>query len=88
MRYSTAQKTSKNHPIYLFNYYHHVGAGAASYGDDLNTLQKTAIQTYASSWVSGFSDGAVNHIRCGPQGHTATGVFVDPYIRHRDFPAA
>lgn len=87
VRYSTAQKTSKNHPIYLFNYYHGVFLQSNADADSLMTTQRTAFQTYASAWVTGFSDGAVTHKRCGPQGHTATGYLVDANIRHRDFPA-
>jgi hypothetical protein len=85
VRFSTAQKTSKNHPIYLFNYYHSVFAQNYTNGDSLSVAQKTAVTTYASAWVTGFSDGAVTHHRCGPQGHVATGVLVDANVRHRDF---
>lgn len=87
VRYSTAQRSVKNHPIYLFNYYHQAMAATAGPVDTLIAAQRTAIQTYAALWVSGFSDGTVTHHRCGPQGHVATGVFVDTFIRHRDFPA-
>lgn len=85
IRYSTANRTSKNHPIYLFNYVHGVYTNGTASGDTLMAGQRTALQTYASAWVTGFSDGSVTHKRCGPQGHTATGYLVDTYIRHRDF---
>jgi hypothetical protein len=88
VRYSTSAKSEKNHPIYLFNYYHGAKGTTAGAIDDLNPAQKTAITTYAGLWVTGFSDGAVTHHRCGPQGHVATGVLVNGYLRHRDFPAA
>jgi hypothetical protein len=88
VRYATAQRSVKNHPIYLFNYYHQPMAATAGPVDTLIAAHKTAYTTYASSWVTGFSDGSVTHHRCGPQGHVATGVLVDPFIRHRDFPAA
>lgn len=87
VRYSTAQRTVKNHPIYLFNYYHGVVSDPTVAPDTLHAQQRAAMGTYAAAWVSGFSDGTVTHHRCGPQGHTATGYLVDPYIRHRDFPA-
>lgn len=85
VRYSTGQRSVKNHPIYLFNYYHSVVTNSAAAGDTLQTGQRTALATYGAAWVSGFSDGSVTHHRCGPQGHVATGVYVDPNIRHRDF---
>lgn len=87
VRYSTATRTSKNHPLYLFNYYHAALGGTAQAYDELLTAQKTAMTTYASAWVTGFSDGAVTHHRCGPDGDVATGVLVNTFLRHRDFPS-
>jgi len=87
VRYTTAARSSKNHPIYLFNYYHCVQGPTSGGGDILNANQKSALQTYAALWVAGFSDGTVTHHRCGPHGHPATGYLVDGNIRHRDFPA-
>lgn len=85
VRYSTAQRSTKNHPIYLFNYYHGVETTNYAAPDTLLAGQKTALTTYATAWVTGFSDGSVTHMRCGPQGHTATGVLVATYVTHRDF---
>lgn len=87
IRYSTAQRSVKNHPIYLFNYVHGVLVNTSGPADSVHATQRTALQTYAGLWVTGFSDGAVVHKRCGPNGHTATGSSVDTFIRHRDFPA-
>lgn len=86
VRYSTAQRSVKNHPIYLFNYYHGVLAKSTPPYDQLATAQATAMLSYANAWVTGFSDGSVTHHRCGPQGHTATGATVATYLTHRDFP--
>lgn len=84
VRYSTAQRSVKNHPIYLFNYYHGALSNSGA-PDDLATTQKAAFGVLAAAWVAGFSDGSVTHHRCGPQGHVATGYLVDPFVRHRDF---
>ena len=87
VRYSTADRTSKNHPIYLFNYYHAMYCQSTlNQGDTINAQQKTAVQTYASAWVTGFSDGTNTYVRCGPNGHTATGSLVENYLTHRDLP--
>lgn len=87
VRYSTASRTRKNHPLYLFNYWHGVwNLGSPNGGDTLLTAQKTAMQTYASSWITGFSDGSLNHVRCGPNGDVATGSLVETYLTHRDLP--
>lgn len=87
VRYSTADRSEKNHPIYLFNYYHAVNCSLSGPFDELIAAQKTAMGTYASAWIAGFSDGSVTHVRSGPYGHTATGQVVNQWLRHRDFPA-
>lgn len=87
VRYSTTARTSKNHPVYLFNYYHGVWVQTASgAGNLLKAAQKTAMGTYAAAWISGFSDGSHTLVRAGPNGATATGQFVEEYVTHRDFP--
>ena len=85
VRFSTTARTSKNHPVYLFNYYHDVCA-ASTDRDTLLAAQKTALETYASAWITGFSDGANTYVRSGPNGATATSRFVNPLVTHRDFP--
>lgn len=88
IRYSTATRTSKNHPLYLFNYYHWVNADLSGPFDELKSTQRTAMGTYASAWIAGISDGSVSHHRCGPNGDLATGSLVHQYLTHRDFPNA
>lgn len=87
LRWATTARTSKNHPIYLFNYFHAavIGAGASNC-DTLDATHRTAIGTYATAWESGFSDGSNTLVRAGPNGATATGHFVEEYVTHRDFP--
>lgn len=86
-RFSTAARTSKNHPLYLFNYWHtpffNVTTTAA---DTLLSTQRTAMSTYASAWITGFSDGTVTHHRSGPNGDDATGSLISTEITHRDLP--
>jgi hypothetical protein len=87
VRYSTAARSTKNHPIYCFNYVHRVfvdnGGGNL---EQLDTGQRTALGTYAGDWVSGFSDGSITAVRATPAGHAATGHSVEEYVTHRDFP--
>lgn len=86
LRYSTAARTTKNHPVYLFNYYHACFYDSSQADPDhLGSGQRTAIGTYASSWISGFSDGTLTLTRAGPQGDAATGSLVEEFITHRDF---
>lgn len=86
IRYSTTARTAKNHPIYLFNYYHSACRTTGLGRDDLNADQRTAMETYAAAWIAGFSDGTNTLVRSGPNGATAVGSFVQNYITHRDFP--
>lgn len=87
IRWSTAARSTKNHPIYLFSYLR--GAqydnSVAGY-DKLAAGQKSAMATYASSWISGFSDGTITAKRASPSAHVATGQVVEEYLTHRDFP--
>lgn len=86
VRYATAVRTAKNHPVYLFNYYHGANFNAASTPDVLSTAQAALLSTYASGWISGYSDGATSYNRAGPNGANAVGVLVEPNITHRDLP--
>jgi hypothetical protein len=76
----------RNHPIYLFNYYHGIKAYAASDIDTLTPQQITLFNAYADDWLAGFSDGTNTYVRAGPNGATATARLVEPDLTHRDFP--
>lgn len=84
-KWTTAARTSKNHPVYLFNYWHSAAFVTSSDADTLATAVKTLWETYASAWLAGFSDGVNTYVRSGPNGATALTRLVDSHIRHRDF---
>ena len=87
IRYSTADRSSKNHPIYCFNYVHGVGGGTSTtHVDAVNTAQKTALGVYAADWIAGFSDGTNTYVRARPNGNLCNGYFVEPDLTHRDLP--
>jgi hypothetical protein len=85
VRYATAARTPKNHPVYLYNWYH-PACFVGGFPDTVVAAQVTAVNTYASDWLSGFSDGTNTYNRAGPNGANATGVLVSNITRHRDFP--
>jgi len=86
IRYATAVRTSKNHPLYLFNYYHGMTL-ASTGGDTIHATLVTSLGTYAALWdTTGFSDGATTYKRAGPNGASATGHTVSALITHRDLP--
>jgi hypothetical protein len=86
-RYDTTARSVRNHPIYLFNYWHGVGVTESNGPDLLNAAQLTAMQAYAARWLTGFNDGTNTVVRAGPNGATATARAVSGNIHHRDFPA-
>lgn len=87
VRYSTPDRSTKNHPIYCYNYYHAFGSGGSqALRDNVGTNQLTALTTYATAWLTGFSDGTTTVHRSRPTGNLCTGVFVNPLLTHRDIP--
>jgi hypothetical protein len=85
-RWSTTQRTSKNHPIYLFMYLHdawHTSGNA----DTLASQQHGAFESLGTFMLDGsWSDGTNDIRKCGPYGAVAQSRFVEPLITHRDFP--
>lgn len=87
IRWSTNARSTKNHPIYCFAYIHDaLVLGGTGGNDHLDANQKTALETYATSWISGFSDGSITAVRATPNGAAAVGSLVEEYVTHRDFP--
>jgi len=87
IRYATAARSSKNHPVFLFNYYHDTEFANSTVPDTVTGATQTTYNTYVSQWIgAGFSDGTTTYNRAGPNGATATGVLVEPLITHRDLP--
>lgn len=87
VRWSTAARSSKNHPIYAMSYYHATEVSSTSpFYDNLTTSIKTAYGTYATAWITGFSDGTNTYVRATQGGHVVTGQVVEEYVTHRDFP--
>lgn len=87
LRMATTKKSSKNHPVFVFSYYHGCFFNTSSgVPDNLLAAEKTAIEGYADSWKNGLSIGGRTYLRTTPDGALTTGRVVSPYIGHRDFP--
>jgi len=87
LRMATTKKSTKNHPVFVYSYYHHIlKSTTTGSGDDLAAVQKTAIESYGDSWKNGFAVAGRTYHRTTPDGHLTTGRLVSPYIGHRDFP--
>lgn len=86
VRFTTDQRTDKNHPIYLFNYYHGAWCDPTSGKDFIASGQRTALLAYAAAWLTGFSDGTNTYTRAGPRGAAALVRTVPAMVTHRDLP--
>jgi hypothetical protein len=86
IRWSTDQRTTMNHPIYLFSYIRGALRQTDIENDRLGTTMRTALTTYGNAWITGFSDGTNTYHRAGPRGAVALGTSVPLYVTHRDFP--
>lgn len=85
VRYATADRSAKNHPIYLYSWYHSLHTTSITAADTVLAAQVTAMTTYSNLWVTGMTVGGDTHRRTGPYGHVATAALVDTKVRHRDF---
>jgi hypothetical protein len=86
IRFTTDQRTSKNHPIYLFNWIHGVQTNGTTDPDTPLGGQKAAWTTRANDLVVGFSDGTLTRKRAGPNGAVAQSGVAEDYLHVREFP--
>lgn len=87
MRMATTKKSTKNHTVYVFSYFHHaLTTAGTSLADTLLASQKTALEGYGNVLVAGLTVGGRTYKRTTPDGALVTGRRVDPWIGHRDFP--
>jgi hypothetical protein len=86
VRFSTDARSAKNHPIYLYKYWHDAQTDALATPDLLRVGQRSTMGGIASDIISGFSDGSLTRKLAGPNGAVALGQVVAQYLHHRDFP--
>lgn len=87
LRMATTKRSTKNHTVYVFSYFHQaMMEQTAPDNDTLSDAQKTAIEAYGNDWLTGISVGGRTYHRTTPDAHLTTGRAVDAYIGHRDFP--
>lgn len=87
VRHATSKRSSKNHPVFVFSYYHSVIRNAAIGSHDLvETGQKNAMTSYSGDWLVGITGGGTTAQRSTPDGFPVVGNLVEQYITHRDFP--
>lgn len=85
IRFTTDQRSAKNHPIYLGNFIKPVYKAPGGPPDDIVTHDFSQIASLAANWLEGFTIGSTLCQRCGPYGAVAQSYVVKPHITHRDF---
>lgn len=86
-RYSTTQRTTKNHPIYLFQYLRDGMTQPGQADRELvNTDQKEDVRQFVQKLVDGFVIGGSTYKKSSRYGAVAQSVIVEQYLTHRDFP--
>lgn len=86
LRFTTTQRSTKNHPIYLFNYIHAVYPAGASSPETPNSALKSTWDSRCATFIAGITDGSLTRKRCGPRGAVAQTGAAETYLVHRDFP--
>ena len=87
LRMATTKKSTKNHTVYVFSYFH--GAMYSTAGGDPDTLltaQVNSINTSAAAWQTGIVVGGRSFKRTTPTGQATTGHVTSSFVGHRDFP--
>jgi hypothetical protein len=85
-RFATTKKSEKNHPVFVYSYYHgamNIGTGAD--GDSVDPTQLAAFGPAMGFWHNGLVAGGRTYKRTTPSGQLVTGSFVHPEVGHRDF---
>lgn len=86
LKFTTDARSSKNHPIYLFNYIHNAMVDSATTPETPRASARSAWTTRCAELVAGYSDGTLTRKRCGPRGAVAQSGACEPMLTHRDFP--
>jgi hypothetical protein len=85
-RFTTDQRTAKNHPIYLFKWFHGTQNDGLTSPDSLRNGIHSTAGGVAAALVTGVSDGTNTRVYCGPRGAVAQSSTVMPLLHMREFP--
>lgn len=86
VKFTTTQRSTKNHPIYLFKWFHAVFSSGTGTYEALDSGLKTNIQNNMTTILGGLSDGTNTRQYCGPFGAVAQSRIVEPDLHMREFP--
>lgn len=86
VRFGTTARSIKNHPIYLFKWFHAVYVVDPANAEKLLTGLRSNMQSNMTTILAGLSDGTTTRDYCGPFGAVAQDRLVEEYVHMREFP--
>lgn len=86
VRYTTDVRTSFNHPVYLFNYYHGAYHNSSDAADVISGPWYAKMLLLATAMHTGITTSLGTFFKAGPRGAVAQGGGPQQYLTHRDFP--
>lgn len=86
-RFTTDQRSVKNHPIYGFKYYHQQILDTLPDREAMPPPHQASQQTDANLILAGNVVGGTTYFPCTAYGAVFQQAFVEPMYTHRDFPA-
>jgi len=85
-KFTTDQRTTKNHPIYLYKWFHGTQTDGATSPDSLRNGIHSTAGGVISDIVAGLSDGTLTRKYCGPYGAVAQSGTCNALLHNREFP--
>jgi len=85
-RFTTTQRSTKNHPIYLYKWFHGMQTDGATSPDTLRSAIYTSSASQIAHLCTGQSDGTLTRPYCGPFGAVAQSGTCNPKLHIREFP--
>lgn len=85
-RMTTDARTSKNHPIYGFKYFHNIQNDGGSDHEKARVGYVSTLGGQLADILTGIPDGTTTRQWCDARGAVFQSRFVLPELTHRDFP--
>lgn len=85
-RFTTTQRTVKNHPVYLFKYVHNQIISKSTNPELVVSGRRTFQTATCADLIAGFTTGGTTYKLAGPHGAVAQTGQCEQYFTHRDFP--
>jgi hypothetical protein len=86
VRLGTTVRSTKNHPIYGFKYFHNVQNDGGLDHELLRAGWKSTCESEMDAILAGLSDGDSTRSWCDAKGAVFQSRLVETYLTHRDFP--